>query len=163
MRKHHYHLKSDGEAELAVTTFLNLMVVLVPFLLITAVFSRLTIVELNLPSSTGGSSPTDVGFRPEVIVRENGIEVSNGTAVIAAIPKVDGEYDLAKLSELMLALKQDYAEVEDMSVLLEPQIPYDYLIRVMDTVRTAEIPDPTAESGLVRVALFTAVSVGEAP
>jgi hypothetical protein len=30
-------------------------------------------------------------------------------------------------------------------------------------VRTAEIPDPTAESGLVRVALFTAVSVGEAP
>lgn len=163
MRKHHYHLKTDGEAELAVTTFLNLMVVLVPFLLITAVFSRLTIVELNLPSSTGGSSSTDIGFRPEVIVRENGIEVSNGTVVIAAIPKVAGEYDLAKLSELMLALKQDYAEVEDMSVLLEPQIPYDYLIRVMDTVRTAEIADPTAEGGLARVALFTAVSVGEAP
>jgi biopolymer transport protein ExbD len=163
MRKHHYHLKTEGEAELAVTTFLNLMVVLVPFLLITAVFSRLTIVELNLPSTSGGPAPTDIGFRPEVIVRENGIEVTNGTAVIAAIPKVAGEYDLATLSQLMLSLKQDYAEVEDMSVLLEPQIPYDYLIRVMDTVRTAEIPDATAEGGLTRVALFTAVSVGEAP
>ena len=32
------------------TTFLNLMVVLVPFLLITAVFSRITILELNLNS-----------------------------------------------------------------------------------------------------------------
>jgi biopolymer transport protein ExbD len=163
MRKHHYHLKTEGEAELTVTTFLNLMVVLVPFLLITAVFSRLTIVELNLPSATGGPAPTDIGFRPEVIVRENGIEVTNGATVIAAIPKVAGEYDLATLSQLMLSLKQDYAEVEDMSVLLEPQIPYDYLIRVMDTVRTAEIPDATVEGGLTRVALFTAVSVGEAP
>jgi biopolymer transport protein ExbD len=163
MRKHHYHLKTEGEAELTVTTFLNLMVVLVPFLLITAVFSRLTIVELNLPSATGGPAPTDIGFRPEVIVRENGIEVTNGATVIAAIPKVAGEYDLATLSQLMLSLKQDYAEVEDMSVLLEPQIPYDYLIRVMDTVRTAEIQDATVEGGLTRVALFTAVSVGEAP
>ena len=163
MRKHHYHLKTEGEAELAVTTFLNLMVVLVPFLLITAVFSRLTVVELNLPSASGGSMPTDIGFRPEVIVRENGIEVTNGTAVIAAIPKVAGEYDLATLSQLMLSLKQDYAAVEDMSVLLEPQIPYDYLIRVMDVVRTAEIPDATVEGGFTRVALFTSVSVGEAP
>jgi hypothetical protein len=105
----------------------------------------------------------EIGFRPEVIVRENGIEVTNGTAVIAAIPKVAGEYDLGTLSALMVSLKQDYAEVEDMSVLLEPQIPYDYLIRVMDTVRTAEIPDATVEGGLSRVALFTAVSVGEAP
>jgi biopolymer transport protein ExbD len=163
MRKHHYHLKSEGEAELAVTTFLNLMVVLVPFLLITAVFSRLTIVELNLPSATGGGAATEIGFRPEVIVRENGVEVTNGSVVIAAIPKVNGEYDLTTLSELMLSLKGDYPSVEDMSVLLEPQIPYDYLIRVMDVVRTAEVPDATAESGLTRVALFTAISVGEAP
>jgi hypothetical protein len=33
----------------------------------------------------------------------------------------------------------------------------------MDTVRTAEIQDATVEGGLTRVALFTAVSVGEAP
>jgi biopolymer transport protein ExbD len=163
MRKHHYHSKADGEAELAVTTFLNLMVVLVPFLLITAVFSRLTIVELNLPSTASGGPPSEIGFRPEVIVRENGIEITNGTTVIAAIPKVDGEYDIETLSQYMLSLKSDYADVEDMSVLLEPQIPYDYLIRVMDAVRTAEVPDATVAGGLTRVALFTAISVGEAP
>jgi len=163
MRKHHYKRNTEGEPELAVTTFLNLMVVLVPFLLITAVFSRLTIVELNLPSAAGGPTPQEIGFRPEVVVREAGIEVTNGGTVIAALPKVDGEYDLESLSNLMLALKQDYSEVEDMSVLLEPQIPYDWLIRVMDAVRTAEIPDPAAASGFTRVALFTAISVGEAP
>jgi biopolymer transport protein ExbD len=159
---HYYRQLSKDEAELNVTTFLNLMVVLVPFLLITAVFSRITIVELNLPSSTGGPS-TEIGFRPEVIVREDGVEVSNGRSVIAAVPKVGGEYDLDTLSRYMLSLKRDYPDVDNISVLLEPQIPYDYLIQIMDVVRSAEVPDETAESGFARAALFTAIAVGEAP
>ncbi|NIO40724.1 MAG: biopolymer transporter ExbD, partial [Burkholderiales bacterium] len=36
-------------AELDITAFMNLMVVLVPFLLITAVFSRMTVLDLTLP------------------------------------------------------------------------------------------------------------------
>ena len=54
-RRHHYRRRTNEPAELDMTTFLNLMVVLVPFLLITAVFSRITIVELSLPSSAGAS------------------------------------------------------------------------------------------------------------
>ena len=162
-KMHHYRLMNKEEPELNVTTFLNLMVVLVPFLLITAVFSRMTIVELNLPSSTGGPAPTEVGFRPEVVVRKVGIEITNGREVIAAIPNVDDEYDLDTLSKYMLSLKRDYPDVDDVSVLLEPDIPYDYLIQVMDRVRSAEIPDEQTGSELTRVALFTAIAVGEAP
>ena len=162
-RLHHYRLLTQDEAELNVTTFLNLMVVLVPFLLITAVFSRMAVVELNLPSSTGGPVSAEIGFRPEVIVREDGVEITNGRAVIAAIPNVAGEYDLATLSRYMLSLKRDYPDVEDISVLLEPEIPYDYLIQVMDVVRSAEVPDEAAEGGFTRELLFTAIAVGEAP
>jgi biopolymer transport protein ExbD len=161
--KRRYKLQSKEDADLAVTTFLNLMVVLVPFLLITAVFSRMTIIELNLPSSAGGAAPEQVGFRPELIVREAGIEITNGTQVIAAIPKVDGEYDLPKLSDYVQSLKREYPSVDDVSVLLEPQIPYDYLIQVMDTARTAQVPDETADTGFKRISLFTAIAVGEAP
>ncbi len=93
-RRHHYRRRANEPAELDMTTFLNLMVVLVPFLLITAVFSRITIVELSLPSSAGGPAPTDPSFRMEVIVRGEGLELSNGTSVIATIPKRDDEYDL---------------------------------------------------------------------
>ena len=53
------------------TTFMNLMVVLVPFLLITAVFSRITIVELDLPSAQS-AAPSTPTFRVEVVVREAG-------------------------------------------------------------------------------------------
>jgi len=161
-RRHHYRRRRGDPGELDMTTFLNLMVALIPFLLVTAVFSRITIVELSLPSTAGGAAPTEPAFRVEVMVRNAGLEVGNGSAVIAAIPKVDGEYDLAKLSELVVALKRDHPDVDAASVLLEPDIAYDHLIRVMDVVRSTELPRPDAGEAM-RVALFTDISIGDAP
>ena len=162
-RRHHYKRRTKQPAyEIDVTTFLNLMVVLVPFLLITAVFSRLTIVELNLPSAAGGPTDNQDTFRVEVIVREAGMEISNGSATIATIPKVDEEYDLETLSEFIVELKRTYPEHEAASVLMEAQIPYDYLIQVMDIVRAIEVPTGVEEE-VELYALFTEISVGDAP
>lgn len=170
-RRHHYKRRSKSDAyDIDVTTFLNLMVVLVPFLLITAVFSRLTIIELNLPSTAGGPSTAEENFRLEVIVRESGIEISNGQAVIAAIPNKEGDFDLQSLSDFMIELKAQYPDKDDVSVLMEANIPYDYLIQVMDIVRSVELP---IEDGLAgaqpgepvyqALALFSDISVGDAP
>jgi len=178
-RRHHYQRRTKQPAyEIDVTTFLNLMVVLVPFLLITAVFSRLTIVELNLPSSAGGPSTAKEGFQPEVIVRKEGIEISNGNVIIATIPNKVDEYDLQTLSEYMIELKQTYPDQDAASVLMEARIPYDYLIQVMDIVRSVAVPvedtdepenidepedtDETEEQ-FELVALFSEISVGDAP
>jgi len=170
-RRHHYKRRTKGPAhEIDVTTFLNLMVVLVPFLLITAVFSRLTIVELNLPSAAGGASSNEESFRVEVVVRENGIEITNGSATIASIPKKDDEFDFQTLSDFMIALKQEYPEHDAASVLMEAHIPYDYLIQTMDVVRSVEIPiegdDESEVEGVEEFqlyALFSEISVGDAP
>jgi biopolymer transport protein ExbD len=150
--------------ELDVTTFLNLMVVLVPFLLITAVFSRITVVELTLPSQSGGPSSDAPAFRVEVIVRDETVQISNGTAIIAAIPKVDEEYDLPELSDHIVALKREHRDIEAASVLLEPHIPYDYLIQIMDVVRSVEVPVPDgSEEEVAFAALFPNISIGVAP
>ena len=76
-RRHHYRRTLKEAPDLDMTTFLNLMVVLVPFLLITAVFSRITIVELSLPTAAGGAAVTEPSARVEVIVREveRGVEL----------------------------------------------------------------------------------------
>jgi biopolymer transport protein ExbD len=158
-RAHHYRRRHKDGPELDVTTFMNLMVVLVPFLLITAVFSRITIVELDLPSAKG-PAPTTPTFRVEVVVRETGLEIMDGMQVIAAIPKVDGAYDLDQLSEYLVAIKQEYPQKDDASVLLEPYIEYDHLIQVMDTMRSVEMDDG---SQTTRADLFTAISIGDAP
>jgi len=167
-RRHHYKRRTKNAHELDVTTFLNLMVVLVPFLLITAVFSRLTIVELNLPSSAGGAAHVEESFRVEVIVREEGIEISNGNAIIASIPKKDDEFDFQTLSNFMIELKQEHSDLDAASVLMEAHIPYDYLIQVMDIVRSVELPLERENTDTEQVeyelyALFSEISVGDAP
>ena len=125
--------------ELMLVPMIDIFTVLVTFLLMTAVFSRITIVELDLPSSASASvAPPQ--FRLEVIVRKEGFELTNGTSLIATIPKVDGAYDLKTLGELVLSLKRDYPDANDASVLLQPEIEYDHLIQVMDVVRSAELP-----------------------
>ena len=66
----------------------------------------------------------------------------------------------AKLSEYLVAIKQEYPQKDDASVLLEPDIEYDHLIQVMDAVRSVE----TGDAGqLTRTDLFTAISIGDAP
>ncbi|MGA0028305.1 MAG: ExbD/TolR family protein, partial [Steroidobacteraceae bacterium] len=153
-RVHHYKRSSRQETpELDMTTFMNLMVVLVPFLLITAVFSRITIVELDLPSSQSSSADAP-DFRVEVVVRDAGLEIMDGHQVIAAIPNVGEEYDLESLSGYLVAIKEQYPDKRDASVLLEPEIAYDHLIQVMDTVRTVRT---LGEAGQVeRAELFAA-------
>jgi len=161
-RRHHYKRRVSATYDIDVTTFLNLMVVLIPFLLITAVFSRLMIVELDLPSSAAGASNNADNFRVEIIVREEGMEISNGTAVIATIPKQEEEFDLDALSNMMVELKREYPDHETASVLMEARIPYDYLIQVMDVVRSVKVPTGVEEE-FELFALFSEISVGDAP
>jgi biopolymer transport protein ExbD len=162
-RGHHYKRPKKEPPELNITTFLNLMVILVPFLLITAVFSRLTIMELNLPTGEGASaSANKPQFSVEVVVREKGLEISNGKVVIARFPKVDDKYDLKTLSEFLLKIKSQYMSKTDATVLMEPDINYNSLILVMDAVRAAEvIQGDTHEKQVIE--LFPNISIGDAP
>ncbi|MGB5257746.1 MAG: hypothetical protein WBN44_10870, partial [Woeseiaceae bacterium] len=74
----------------------------------------------------------------------------------------EGEYDFETLSDFMVELKLDYPKHDAASVLMETQIPYDYLIQVMDIVRSVEKPiEDTEEYELF--ALFSEISVGDAP
>lgn len=163
-RRHHYRKSSQQPPELDITTFLNLMVVLVPFLLISAVFTRITVMELDMPASAGGAASNKPKVTVEVIVRKKKLQLGNGRSIIANIPNVEGEYDISRLSELLQRLKRDYPKKEDASVLMEPNIEYRYLVQVMDAVRATD-PEPAAEgqpAGQKKI-LFPDISVGDAP
>ena len=148
--------------ELDITTFLNLMVVLIPFLLISAVFSRVAIMELSVPTGAGAGASDKPSLSIEVIVRSAGFELANGAQVVAAIPKKDDQYDLNRLTEMLIRLKADYPKKEDATILMEPDIEYDYLIRVMDRVRGAEIRTEGSDE-VQKMVLFPSISIGDAP
>jgi len=160
-RRHHYNTKSKEPPELDITTFLNLMVVLVPFLLITAVFSRITIMELDIPAGAAGSLDKPK-VTIEVIVRQDRLELGNGQGVIARLPNVDGKHDIVKLSDYLQKIKGNYPDKTDATILIEENIEYNQMVRVMDAVRSAELKQEGIEE-VQKVALFPDMSLGEAP
>jgi biopolymer transport protein ExbD len=150
-------------AELNITAFMNLMVILVPFLLITAVFSRLAVLELNLPSSSSEAvEPQEQTFQLEVIVRADKIEVGDrNQGLLGVYPNAaGGEYDYAALSAKLAELKDRYPSKTNASILLEADIAYDTVVQVMDRVR---IEESIEGDSVVRNELFPDISIGDAP
>ena len=143
-----------------ITAFMNLMVILVPFLLITAVFSRLAVLELDLPSPNSEPNEEEPKQRLTITVRESGITVSDRDGVIKPIEKVADGYNYAALTELMVMVKDRIPQETSATLLLEPQIDYDTVIQVMDAVRVAT----KEQTGDTRDReLFPAIALGDAP
>jgi biopolymer transport protein ExbD len=151
------------QAHLEVTAFINLIVVLVPFLLSTAVFTRLSVLELSLPAPQSSVEQLKVeDLKLEVIIRPESIDVGDRIGgLIQSIPNpTPGAYDVKTLSTLVQAIKQKFPDKTDATVLAQLDTSYDVLVQVMDAVReytVAEGPKVTHHE------LFPSISVGDAP
>ena len=149
-------------AELQITSFMNLMVILVPFLLITAVFSRMAIIELNLPTTDNSpTAPDEPEFALEIIVRADHLEVGERNAgVFSVIPNIDGEPDVGSLTEKLKDVKATFPDELAVTLLLEANIEYDVLVQVMDATRSYKVDEP---GEIERAELFPEISIGDAP
>lgn len=159
--------RQNEEAELNVTSFMNLMIVLVPVLLMNMVFSQISVLDLKLPQGDQKNvivNPEDVTL--EVIIRKESILVSYSyllqTNEIANLPKIDGKYDFDGLSKALQDLKKDpvFTEKRDINLLPEAGVDYQTLVTVMDTVR--RYPAVLITS-VVDATLFPDISLGNAP
>jgi biopolymer transport protein ExbD len=137
------------------------MVILVPFLLITAVFSRITILELNLPTAGSADKQQEQQFELEIIVRENSVEIGDRNGgLIKRIAATDQGHDFTRISELLQQVKARFPEKLDATLLLEENTPYDTLVQIMDSVRVARV----VQAGSVQLAeLFPEIAIGDAP
>lgn len=160
MRIRKRHLKEDEEMN--ITAFMNLMVILVPFLLITAVFSKMAILELNIPQADAADKNKKPELQLQVVVRNNLIDVRDGTlGLIKRFVVKDDETKWQAVSDLLLQLKNKFPDKENVTILLEPDVSYQLMIKVMDRVRVAHVifPGLTVET----IDLFPSISIGDAP
>ena len=151
--------------ELDITAFLNLMVVLIPFLLISAVFTQVTVIELNMPPPSDDPQQQEKDKKEklelEVVIRSDSIEIHGGKAgLISRYKMEDDQFDYAEISKKLQQLKSRFAEETTSMILLEPEINYDTLVQVMDTVRLYEIDE---DGSLIQAELFPDISIGDAP
>jgi biopolymer transport protein ExbD len=153
---------NEQPTDINITAFMNLMVILVPFLLITAVFSRITVLELNLPAAAAqDQNIQQPKFDLEIIVRDAGIEVGDRNGgLMKRFPLTAAGYDYEQLSQFLQQIKARFPDKLDATLLLEADINYDTLVQVMDRVRVARV----VVTGSVQSAeLFPEISIGDAP
>ncbi len=149
-------------AELDVTAFINLIVVLVPFLLSTAVFTRLSVIDVSLPAQNSGVEQLKVDeLKLEVVIRPDALEVGDKIGgLIARIPNNAAGYDTAALAQVVEQLKVRFPTQANAAVLALPDTSYDVLVQVMDALRERPVP----ASGIGKsVPLFPEISIGDAP
>ena len=154
--------RDKSPPELNITAFMNLMVILVPFLLITAVFSRITILQLNLPD---GNDPAMQNLKKEmnleIIVRNDYLDVGTREAGrIRCINKSDGKHDYDKLSELIQQIKLRVPEKDNISILAQSDTSYEILVKLMDSSRSIKQSQGFAD---VDAELFPNIAIGDAP
>nr|WP_295775670.1 biopolymer transporter ExbD [Rhodoferax sp.] len=150
-------------AHLEITAFINLIVVLVPFLLSTAVFTRLSVIDLTLPAQNSGAleQVKADNLQLEVVVRADALEVGDRLGgLIERIAATPTGPDLKALSRLVQQLKTRYPDKLDATVLAEPNTSYDTLVQVMDAVRAGHMAQGDK---VVRSELFPNISIGDAP
>ena len=82
------------EAELDITAFMNLMIVLVPVLLLSLVFSQVTSIEVNLPLAAAAAAQDDSDEQQqiELVIREDAMRVDFPRGVmLKRIPRNEAE------------------------------------------------------------------------
>jgi biopolymer transport protein ExbD len=140
---------------------IDIFTVLVTFLLMTAVFSRTVILQLNLPPPQTEFKEPPPGLQLEVMVRKDLIQVADrNTGPLATLPNTPGGYNFDGLTDYLKRVKAKFPEKTDASILLEPDTPYDTLVQVMDRVRVFEV---SQGMGSVQAELFPDISIGDAP
>ncbi len=149
-------------AHLEITAFINLIVVLVPFLLSTAVFSRLAVIDLSLPAQSSGVAQLKVDdLQLEVVIRGDALEVGDRIGgLIQRIPNITTGPDVQALSAVMHQVKARFPTKADATVMAEANTSYDTLVQVMDAVREST----SSQGGKVfHTELFPGISIGDAP
>jgi len=148
-------------AELLLVPMIDIFTVLVTFLLMTAVFSRTVILQLNLPPPNTTWKEPPPGLQLEVMVRKDVLQVTDrNSGPLATFPNIASGYDYDNLTEYLKRVKARFPDKTDASILLEPDTEYDTLVQVMDRVRVFEVGQGMST---VQAELFPDISIGDAP
>ncbi|MEX1033544.1 MAG: biopolymer transporter ExbD [Cellvibrionaceae bacterium] len=161
-----YKYKAKDDAELDITSFMNLMIVLVPVLLLSITFTQISVHEIKLPDLTGGGTVSEESqSQLEVVVDSNGFAVyyPDRRSLIKKLPLIENEsgsaYDFDGLSSVLQDVKSQISERRDILLLASRNLDYQNLVSTLDTVKSYRT---VLAASVVEVELFPEVSLDEA-
>ncbi|WP_444918499.1 biopolymer transporter ExbD [Microbulbifer sp. JMSA003] len=154
------------EAELDITSFMSLMTILVPVLLLNMVFSHISVLKLNLPGiSDGSSSSMEENRQLELVLRTQYVDINYPAGQrVKRIPHEENSPDFSTISIVLQQIKRQLREKsidkDDLVILSEKGTPYKTLVAAMDTARSYRA---VVAASVVDAELFPQISLGDAP
>ncbi len=137
-------LSKDVEMiDLDLTPFMNVLMVLIPFLAVMSVFTHIAILEFSLPpaQTEGGGVQQSKELDISVVITQDGFRVVGTGKKLDLVPKVRERYQLEQLRALLGAIKFEYPSQKSLVLVVGPDILYDDVIHFMDTCRESQFPD----------------------
>lgn len=144
--------RRSSNVDINIVPFIDLMSVLIIFLLISAVWTQVSMIQLG--SSIYGQKSDDKEVQPppraevpfRLDVKPFGYRIVLGKQT-TEIPKKDGQYDFVGLIDELRRIHEIYPEKNDAVVTMADELPYEYLINGMDAL---------LQSGFSQISIATA-------
>ncbi len=128
----------ETEAQLDLTAFMNLMVIMIPSLLINAVFTQVSVLNVDQPgdgaphTASAAVKPQltlDIGVYPDKIVINN--------RGVGQIKEIAG-HNFAELNAALIDVKKQYPHVDSATLRIEETVTYQDIISTIDAVRIVD-------------------------
>jgi len=138
-RPSHRRSKPTYILDLNMAPLLSLFVALIPMLLLTAMFQKVGIVNLYLPTleeallQNNASDPSQE-FTLAVTVTLNEITLMKDQEVLIT-ERIESGLNLDRITDKLVTLKDQFPEKRDAVLLLDGEILYETIIDIMDAVR----------------------------
>lgn len=144
--------KRSSTVDLNLVPIIDLMSVCIIFLLITAVWTQVSMIQIG--SSIYGKKSQDEKLEPppkaeipfRLDVRTDGYRIIIGRQEMR-FPKLNGQYDQEKLVAEVKKIKELYPEKSDAVVTVMDELPYESLIGGMDALLVAGFPEISVATG----------------
>jgi len=157
-----------AEAELDITSFMNLMIVLVPVLLLSLVFAQIRVLNIQLPplSEQQLQQEQQQPQQLELEIHADRLRLNYpaGEPLRVFELTAQGSLDFAALSlylqDLKLTFQQKSIEKQDITILASDSLDYQTLVTAMDTVRSFKA---VVAAQVVDAELFPQIALGQLP
>ncbi|HZP11596.1 MAG TPA: biopolymer transporter ExbD [Nevskiaceae bacterium] len=150
---------ASHEANINLVPMIDILTVLVLYLLVGSIASHLAILKLNLPAPNQ-PTPEKPPLSLTILVKHSELDVGDANGVLQALPNTPNGYNLAALGDFLSKVKAKNPEETSVTILMEQDLPYETLVKVMDTARV--YPEDATGTSQLRE-MFPNISIGDAP
>ncbi len=145
--------KRGTSVDLNLVPIIDLMSVCIIFLLITAVWTQVSMIQIGSSIYAQNNDPNtkpeppkkaEIPFRLDVLANGYRVQIASQQK---NFPKVNGQYDQERLVKELKAIKELYPEKGDCVVTILDELPYEHLIGGMDALLQAGFPEISVATG----------------